>query len=91
MLVARLTDLHRVDEFEVAVAIVGPNGLFKTPTNGEGIVIEMANEYVLVTLRGLPLIDEGVHTVQVSLAGQAPVVLDIPVLTVRSPSGVDLH
>jgi len=33
MLVARLIDLQAVEEIEVSVAVLGPSGLWTTPTN----------------------------------------------------------
>lgn len=85
MLVARLGDLRTVEEFEVRVEVVLPNGMFSNPRDGRCISIEMAGEYVLVTLRGLPLAEEGPYQFQVSLSGQQPAVLTIPVVSVGAP------
>jgi hypothetical protein len=81
MLVARLADIRPVDEIAVSVTILTPAGSRATPLSSEGIVIEIAGEYVLVTLRGLPLTQEGVYRFQVALSGGSAVSLDIPVLT----------
>jgi hypothetical protein len=91
MLVARLVDCSTVEEIEVAVAVVAPSGLWTRPVNGDGVVVEMAGEYVLITLRGLPLVEEGVHDFQVSLSGQAPASIEIPVLTIASSSHAEVH
>ena len=82
MLVAHLTDLSQIEEFEVHVDVVMPNGTFTSPRDNRCIVIEVSGEYVMVTLRGLPLADEGVYRFEVSLGGQPPATLNIPVLMV---------
>jgi hypothetical protein len=61
MLVARLTDIRPVEEVAVSVAIVTPSGVLTTSNSTDCILVEMAQEYVLVTLRGIPLQEEGVY------------------------------
>ena len=91
MLVARLTDLRQVEELELSVTVIGPDGLFTTPTSSQGMLIEMTSEYVLVTLRGIPLIEEGVHGFQISIGTQDPAVIQIPVLAVRRSAHAEVH
>jgi hypothetical protein len=91
MLVARLVDLRPVEEIEISVAVLGPSGLWTTPTNGHDMGIEMGGEYVLVTLREIPLIEEGVYGFQINLSGQEPASIEIPVLTVGSAIHADVH
>lgn len=91
MLVARLVDLRTVEEFEISVAVLGPSGLWTTPTNGHGVAIEMSGEYVLITLREIPLIEEGVYGFQISLGGQEPASIEIPVLTVGASAHAEIH
>src|SRR5262249_17442275 len=45
------------------------------------ILVEMAQEYVLVTLQGIPLHEEGVYRFRIALNRQAPVFVDVPILT----------
>ena len=86
MLVAHLADIQPVEEVEISVALVTPSGLLITPTCSDCVVVEMAQEYVLVTLRELPLREEGVYRFQVALKGQSVTSVDIPVLKpARSP------
>jgi hypothetical protein len=85
MLVARLTDLHMVEEFEVRVEVVRPNGMFSNPLDRRCISIETAGEYVLVTLRGVPIPEAGMYQFHVSLTGQDAVVVWIPVTCVGTP------
>jgi hypothetical protein len=91
MLVARLVDLRSVEEFEVSVAVLGPSGRWTTPTNGHGVAIEMSGEYVLITLREIPLVEEGVYGFHISLSGQEPAAIDIPVLAVGAARHAEVH
>src|SRR5215813_2617582 len=84
MLVARLDGLKRVEEIQVAAAVVSPNGMWKTPSVDDSVSIEMAREFVLVTLRSIPLAEEGIHSFRMLIAGHPPVSVDVPVLTVGS-------
>jgi hypothetical protein len=85
MLVARLTELRTVEEIGVRVEVVTPGGLFSSPRDSGCLSIEMAGHFVFVTLRGLPLMQEGVYRFEVGLTGQTPSVVPIPVLLVGSP------
>lgn len=85
MLVAQLGDLQPVEEFGVSVEIVLPNGLFSSPGESGCISIEMAGRCVMVTLRDVPLPQEGIYRFEVGLTGQKPSVLAIPVLLAGAP------
>ena len=91
MLVARLDRLKRVEEIQVAAAVVSPNGIWKTPSVDDSVSIEMAREFVLVTLRSIPLAEEGVHSFRMLIAGHPPVSVDVPVVLVGSRIPVATH
>jgi hypothetical protein len=91
MLVARLADLRKTEEIEVAAGVTSPAGIWKTPPRGDGLVIEMAHGYIFVTLRGLPLQEEGVHTFSLMVSGRPPVSLDVPVVMARRALKPDVH
>src|SRR5262245_3431359 len=80
MLVARLTEIQPVEEIALSVAVVTPKGVLTTSNSRDCILVEMANQYVLVTLRDLPLHEEGIYRFRLALNGQAPVFVDVPVL-----------
>jgi hypothetical protein len=84
MLVARLADLRSVEEVGVHVEVVTPAGLFSSPRDPGCLSIEMAGPFVFVTLRGLPLTEEGVYRFEVGLTEQPPNIVSIPVLMVGS-------
>jgi hypothetical protein len=86
MMVVRLDELKAVEEIQVAAAVVSPSGIWTTPSGDAGVSIEMAREYVLATLRSIPIREEGVHSFRMLISGQPPLSVDIPVMTV--PSGV---
>jgi len=91
MLVARIADVQPTDEVEVAVGITPPGGRSTPRTSCSSLVIEMAGQYVLVTLRGLPLTEEGVYRFQVLLNSGSITSIDIPVLVVDRPSLAVVH
>lgn len=54
--------------------------------------IAVAGDYLLITLRDLPLADEGIHRLLVSLDGGDPSALDVAVFLVsRPPVPLDVH
>jgi hypothetical protein len=88
MLVARLTDLRSVEDVGVRVEVVTPGGLFSSPRDPGCLSIEMAGHFVFVTVRGLPLMQEGVYRFEVGLTGQPPSVVSIPVLMAGSATSL---
>jgi hypothetical protein len=86
-----LADIRPVEKVDIAIAVVTPSGMWTRPTDSQSVVTEMSGEYVLVTLRGIPLTEEGVYGFQISLQRQSPVTIKIPVLTVQSPALAELH
>lgn len=91
MLVAKLGDVALDEEREIGVALMAPSGLWTRPTSDDGIVIEIAGDYLLITLRGIPLMEEGVHAFHISLSGQLAAAIELPVLTAASSLEVGLH
>jgi uncharacterized protein DUF6941 len=91
MLVAHLADLRATEELEIAAAIVAPTGLWQTPTDADGLTIEVARDYVFVTLRGIPLYHEGVHSFRLLLSGQPAVAIDIPAIALQPVAQADVH
>ncbi len=79
MIVARLAGLQRVEEIQIAAAVVTPRDKWATPVDDGGLTIEMAREHVLVTLRGIPLKEEGTYTFRLLVSGLPPVDIGVPV------------
>ena len=91
MLVAHLTDIQPVEEIGISVSLVTPRGASVRPTTAESIVIEMAGEYVLTTLRDVPLAEEGLYRFEIALTGQPPTSVAISVLTANRPIAAQCH
>jgi hypothetical protein len=91
MLVAKLTDLRVIDELDLALAVEPPGGLWIAPTTSDSAVVEMANGYVLATLRDIPLTEEGVYRFQIVIDGQPAVTVPIPVFTTYAIAPAEVH
>jgi hypothetical protein len=91
MLVAKLTDLRPVEQVSISVGVLTPAGRWGAPSQHDGVVIEMAGDYVLATLRDVAIFEEGIYRFQIALGGQAIASVDLPVLTVERPSLPKVH
>ena len=91
MLVASMADVQPVGEIEVAVGIIPPCGRSTPRASCSSLVIEMAGQYVLITLRELPLSEEGVYCFQIMLNNRSLTSIDIPVQIVDRPSLAVAH
>lgn len=91
MLVAHLTDIQPVEEIGLSVSLVTPRGATARPTCAESIVIKMAGEYVLTTLRGVPLAEEGLYRFEIALTGQPAMEVVVPVLSTDRSDAAQFH
>lgn len=82
MIVAKLTDLRPVEEIQIAAAVITPRAMWATPADDHGLTIEMVRQHVLVTLRGIPLSEEGIHTFRLLVSGSPPVSIGVPVTVI---------
>lgn len=93
MMVAHVVDLEPGGRINVSVAVATPDGEWIAPTASDDIHIEVASEYVLVTLRDLPLKDEGTYRFALHVDPQQFITVDMPVFAMPSASAepVQLH
>jgi hypothetical protein len=91
MLAARVVDARHGEEFDIGVTVVTPRGLFAAPNAADGCDVVMAGEHVLITLRDLPLSEEGVYRFEVSLGDGRPITLEVPVWLVSTPRFAEVH
>ena len=91
MMVARVVDQRPGHDIDISVAVRTPSGLFATPSSSDNLHIEVANEYVLVTIRDLPLQDEGLYAFQVTLGSGSPVAVEIPVFAIPREQHAGVH
>jgi hypothetical protein len=78
MIAARILDIRPVDSFTVAVTVATPSQHL-APVHSDGFEVSCAGEYVLITLRDVPLSEEGQYRFEVSVGDDEPVILDVKV------------
>jgi hypothetical protein len=91
MLVARLADLRVSEEIQIAAAVVSPTGVWQVPSDADGLTIEIVREYVFVTLRGIPIYQEGIHSFRLLLWGLPAVAIDVPAIAVQPAARAEVH
>jgi len=77
--VARLAHLQAGQSVDVSFGIVTPAGLWITPAADDAAELEMVGEFVVITLRSLPLREEGIHRFEVSLANGSAASVEVAV------------
>lgn len=85
MIAAHVVDVQFGDELNVEAWITTPRGVAAAPNHPDGLSVSVAAEYLLLTLRDVPLTEEGVYRISVALDGAAPITLEVPVLLVSTP------
>lgn len=80
MIAAHVVDVRVGDELNVEAWIVTPRGVAAAPNHPDGLSVTVAAEYLLLTLRDIPLAEEGIYRICLAVDGGAPVTLDVPVL-----------
>jgi hypothetical protein len=91
MIAAHVVDVRLHDEVEVGVSVTTPQGLLVMPDGPAGFHVEVAGEYLLITLRQMPLTAEGVYRFLVSVGVDTEVTLDVPVLVVSNRGHAEIH
>lgn len=92
MFVGKLVDLQIVEELEVTAAVITPSGgILIADAESENMVIQMAREYVIVTIRNFPLAEAGVYSFRMQLGDQPSMDVNIPVRDVSEQGPVVLH
>jgi hypothetical protein len=79
VIVVRIRDTQPDEAFGIGVTMVTPSGISLTPQNTDGFDVLVSTNYVLITLRDVPLDEEGVHRFSVSVGKGNPVSIDVPV------------
>ena len=91
MLVAHLTDIQPINAIGVGVSVVSPHGTSSRPKASDSVFIEIAGEYVLATLRDVPLADEGLYRFEIGLTGQTPTPVSFTVVAASRAIAAQLH
>lgn len=88
MMAAQVVDVGMGEEIDVEVWLTTPSGLSTTPSHPNGLNITVAGDYLLVTLRDIPLTEEGVYRFSLSVDQGTPVTFNVPVLLISTPEHV---
>ena len=92
MIAARVVNVRHGDELDVVVSILTPRGLLAQPeTHGALDVAVAGGEFLLITVRDVPLTDEGIYRVVVSVGDNEPTTFALPVELLYKPSRVEVH
>ena len=84
MMVARLADPQPGTRMDIGVAVSTPRGQWIAPTESDDLQIEVASQYILVTLRDLPLREEGTYRFALHLDPEQQVAVDVPVFVMSA-------
>jgi hypothetical protein len=90
MMVARVSAPSPGEEIGMGVAVLTPTGQWAEPDDPDGVQIEVAAEYLLVTLRDLPIVEEGTYRFAVYLDEQTMAV-EVPVCLPTSRRHAEVH
>src|SRR5262245_34831612 len=91
MVAARLVGVQPGQAVEVNVGILTPDGRATSPAHDTSLDVMPTSEYLLITLRDIPLMQEGLHRVVVSADGGEPLVLDVPIALASQPTYANVH
>jgi len=89
VIVVRIADVEAEESFSIGVSMLTPRGALLTTQSSDGFDITVTAEYIFITLRDIPLRDEGMHRFSVAVGKGDPVSIDVPVCLVvnRPPAG----
>jgi len=91
MIAAHVLDVRPGETRDFGVSLTTPSGLSTAPDSPDGIAVQVFAEYVLVTLRQIPLTEEGIYRFTISLGEQEPFQIDVPVWRVSLPAHAEIH
>ena len=89
MVVVRIADVEVDETFGIGLSMITPSGVSMTPNHSDGFDIAISSEYIFITLRDVPLAEEGLHRFAVSVGSGTPVSLDVPVRLTKKAAPVD--
>jgi hypothetical protein len=89
MIATRIDDIQPGNAVAMGISMVTPSGSVVVPSHGDGIEVSVAGDYILITLRDIPLSEEGFYRFEISMGEQESVVLDVLVRLVSNAIAVD--
>jgi len=91
MIVARLADRAPGQSLDIGFAIATPDDQWIGPSKDDDLHIEIASEYILITVRDLPFKQEGMYRFGLRVDQSPFVAIDLPVLSVSTSSPMECH
>src|SRR5215467_11819209 len=79
VIVVRIVDVETEESFSIGVSMLTPRGVLLTPQSSDGFDITVTAEYIFITLRDIPLKEEGMYRFSVAVGKGDPVSIDVPV------------
>ena len=89
MIAVRIGDIQPGNAVAMGIALTTPSGKVVVPNHGDGIDVNVAGEYILITLRDVPLSEEGFYRFEISIGEHESVPLDVLVRLVSNGIAVD--
>ena len=89
MIAVRIDDIQPGNAVAMGIALTTPSGKVVVPNHGDGIDVNVAGEYILITLRDVPLSEEGFYRFEISIGEDESVTLDVLVRLVSNGIAVD--
>jgi hypothetical protein len=91
MIVVRIVGVHAEESFGIGVSMATPSGVSLTPKH-EDVDIALTADYIFITLRDIPLKQEGMHRFIVTVGKGDLVSVDVPVrLAVNRVQAANAH
>jgi uncharacterized protein DUF6941 len=92
MIAARVVNARHGDVVDVSVSILTPRGLLAQPDSQGAMEYAVAGgEYLLITLRDLPLTEEGMYRVLLSVGDDVPAMFEVPVELLFERPRMEVH
>jgi hypothetical protein len=88
MIVVRIGRVQAEESFGIGVSLSTPSGVSLTPKHEE-MDIALTADYIFVTLRDIPLTEEGMHRFTVGVGKGDPVSIDVHVRLVSKRAETD--
>ena len=89
MIAVRIDDVQPGNGVAMGISMATPSGNVVVPNHGDGIDVSVAGEYILITLRDVPLSEEGFYRFEISIGENESVPLDVLVRLVSNGIAVD--
>src|SRR5262245_2778546 len=89
MMVVRVADAQPDESFSVGISMITPHGTALTPQRADGFEISGTPEYIFITLRDIPLAEEGMHRFVITVGQGVPTSIYVPVRLATNQSNAN--